>query len=132
MRGGGFLILSVLICVAIVLILYAAPIFKAPVPAGAGGGGGASTTGGDAEEGGGRESYLGALSRANKNAGVRANSFNGRDRNGRPANESAQYHEVPGRFNHLRVTEVDDGGALDTGYGLQAGDEIVQIGPHDL
>lgn len=105
MRGGGFLILSLLVVIAIILFLYA---------------------------GGGDKSYLKTVSDANKKAKVEANAFSGQDSDGQSVSLSATYGEPEADFNYLLVKTVKPGGALATTYGLQAGDRIVEIGQFEV
>ena len=114
MRGGGFLILSVLVVMAIVLVVYFAPL-------GSGGNGN-----------GGGKSYMGTVLDARESARTQARAFNGLDADGERVALSATLTAPEGTFDSVLVDEVTAAGALATVYGLQAGDEIVQIGPQDV
>lgn len=110
MLGAGIGLLSLLIVVGIMLYLFAGPT----------GPGGAS--------------YGRTLATKNQEMTQQANQFSGRDERGRPLRETLTLAPSPesGPMRGVLVETIEADGIAATHFGLQAGDEITQIGPQEV
>ena len=70
----------------------------------------------------------------NKDLREQGNQITGHDENGVPVSESIKLDEVAvdGHLRRLKVVSVVPGGPFATAYGLQANDEITEIGGLDV
>ncbi len=108
--GAGIGVLSLLICVGIVLYLYAGP-------AGPGG-----------------SSYLGTVANKKQQASQQVNQMAGRDADGRGLRETVTFERWPasGSMKGVVVKTVDPTGPAALHFSLQPGDIITLIGPQEV
>ncbi len=104
----AFGLTSLLVSVAIMLWLFAGPM------------------------GGGGVSYLGVLAKERKQATAQVNEMSGKAADGSEKATDSITFEVTQRggvTDAILIKTVRPGGTMDVRYGLQAGDEITEIGP---
>ena len=87
-----------------------------------------------AGKGCGGQSYLQTVMNVKKEHEPQAQQWGGKGPDGRPFTETFAFEAWPesGRLQGLEVTSVDPAGPAATFYGIQPGDIIVNIGPHEV